>query len=65
LFKTYLDDRQKLRSVSEEEGKTRLIVTVQYPLPQVRDMVMGSGVAKGAGITYDRLEDLLTELQRS
>jgi hypothetical protein len=31
----------------------------------VRDMVMASGMAKGAGISYDRLEDLVGELQGS
>ena len=48
----------------EEDGKTRLIATVRYPSIQVRDGVMASGMAKGAGISYDRLEDLLAELQR-
>jgi uncharacterized protein YndB with AHSA1/START domain len=48
----------------EEGGKTRLVATVRYPSQQVRDMVMGSGMAHGAGISYDRLEDLLVELQR-
>lgn len=48
----------------EEEGKTRLTVTVRYPSLEVRDMVMASGMAHGAGISYDRLEDLVGELQR-
>ena len=50
---------------TEEDGKTRLTTTVRYPSPQVRDMVMASGMARGAGISYDRLEDLVAELQRS
>ena len=50
---------------SEEAGQTRLTTTVRYPSPQVRDMVMASGMAKGAGISYDRLEDLVAELQRA
>jgi uncharacterized protein YndB with AHSA1/START domain len=50
---------------SEEGGKTRLTTTVHYPSLEVRDMVMASGMAKGAGISYDRLEALVTELQRS
>jgi len=50
---------------TEENGKTRLRVTVRYPSVQVRDMVMASGMARGAGISYDRLEDLVAELQRS
>jgi uncharacterized protein YndB with AHSA1/START domain len=50
-----------------EEGreKTRLTVTVRCPSMQVRDIVMGTGMSQGAGISYDRLEDLLMELQRS
>jgi uncharacterized protein YndB with AHSA1/START domain len=47
---------------TEEGGKTRLTVTVRYPSPEVLDMVDASGMAKGAAISYDRLEDLLAEL---
>jgi uncharacterized protein YndB with AHSA1/START domain len=50
--------------LSEEGGKTRLTATVRYPSLQVRDMVMATGMAKGAGISYDRLEDLVAELQQ-
>ena len=49
---------------TEENGKTRLTVTVRYPSRDVRDMVIASGMAKGAGISYDRLEDLLATLRR-
>jgi uncharacterized protein YndB with AHSA1/START domain len=51
--------------LTEENGKTRLVATVRYPSPMVRDIVMSSGMAKGAGISYDRLEDLLAELQQA
>jgi uncharacterized protein YndB with AHSA1/START domain len=50
--------------LTEESGKTRLTVTVRYPSLQVRDMVIASGMARGAGISYDRLEDLVANLQR-
>jgi uncharacterized protein YndB with AHSA1/START domain len=50
---------------TEERGKTRLTVTVRYPSLQVRDAVIASGMSRGAGISYDRLEDLVAELQRS
>jgi uncharacterized protein YndB with AHSA1/START domain len=50
---------------TEEDGKTRLTVTVSYPSLEVRDMVLSSGMARGAGISYDRLEDLVSDLQRS
>src|SRR5580693_2209323 len=49
---------------SEEAGKTRLTTTVRYPSSQVRDMVIASGMAKGAGTSYNRLEDLVAELLR-
>jgi uncharacterized protein YndB with AHSA1/START domain len=49
----------------DEGGKTRLTATVEYPTRDVRDMVVASGMSKGAGISYDRLEDLLAELQRT
>jgi uncharacterized protein YndB with AHSA1/START domain len=50
---------------TEEAGKTRLTAKVRYPSQEVRDMVLGTGMETGAGISYDRLEDLLAELQRS
>ena len=50
--------------LKEESGKTRLIATVRYPSLEVRDMVLGTGMANGAGVSYDRLEDLVAELQR-
>jgi uncharacterized protein YndB with AHSA1/START domain len=49
--------------LTEEQGKTRLTVTAAYPSRQVRDTVLGTGMARGAGISYDRLEDLLGELE--
>jgi uncharacterized protein YndB with AHSA1/START domain len=51
--------------LSDEGGKTRLTATVRYPSIEVRDMVMSTGMSRGAGISYDRLEDLVAELQRS
>jgi uncharacterized protein YndB with AHSA1/START domain len=49
----------------EEQGHTRLNVTVVYPSREVRDLVIASGMARGAGLSYDRLEDLLAELQQA
>ena len=49
----------------DEGGKTRLTATVRYPSLDVRNAVLASGMARGAGISYDRLEDLVAELQRS
>jgi uncharacterized protein YndB with AHSA1/START domain len=49
---------------TEESGKTRLTATCLYPSVEVRDTVIKSGMARGAAISYDRLEDLVKELQQ-
>jgi uncharacterized protein YndB with AHSA1/START domain len=65
IFEDFPDVVSVVTSEFSEEGtKTRLTVTVRYPSKQVRDIVIASGMAKGAGISYDRLEDLLALLQR-
>src|SRR5437762_8716876 len=66
IFEQFPDSVSEVTAeLSEEGGKTRLTATVRYPSLEVRDMVIASGMAKGAGISYDRLEDLVAELQRS
>jgi uncharacterized protein YndB with AHSA1/START domain len=66
IFEPFPDVESVVTSVlTEENGKTRLTVTALYPSVEVRDMVIKTGMARGAGISYDRLEDLLRELQRS
>jgi len=49
--------------LTEEGGKTLLTVTAVYPSREVRDSVVATGMARGAAISYDRLEDLVQELQ--
>jgi uncharacterized protein YndB with AHSA1/START domain len=66
IFEPFPDVESVVTSIlTEENGKTRLSVTVRYPSVAVRDMVLGTGMARGASISYDRLEDLVGELQRS
>lgn len=52
-------------TLSEDGGKTRLTAIVRYPSLEVRDMVLSTGMEKGAAVSYDRLEDLVAELARS
>lgn len=47
----------------EEDGKTRMSVTARYDSKDVRDIVISSGMEKGAAISYDRLEDLVVSLK--
>jgi len=65
IFEPYPDAVSVVTSVfTEEGGKTRLTATVRYPSREVRDMVLGTGMTRGAGISYDRLEDLVARLRR-
>ena len=64
IFADFPDSVSVVTSVlTEENGKTRMTATVRYPSKEVRDIVIGTGMATGAGISYDRLEDLLATLQ--
>lgn len=64
IFAPFPDSVSVVTSVlTEEGGKTRLTATVRYPTMEVRDMVLGTGMQHGAGISYDRLEDLVATLQ--
>jgi len=49
--------------LTEENGKTRMTVTARYPSLEVRDMVLKTGMAQGAALSYDRLEEVARELQ--
>ena len=51
--------------LTEEGGKTRLTMTAVYPSKDVRDAVLGTGMERGAAISYDRLEEVAKKLQRS
>jgi uncharacterized protein YndB with AHSA1/START domain len=45
-----------------EGGKTRLIATSKYPSKEVRDLVLGTGMERGAALSYDRLDEVAMEL---
>jgi len=65
IFEDFPDSPSVVTSeLIDEGGKTRLVATVSYPSMMVRDIVLGTGMQKGAGISYDRLEDLLATLQQ-
>ena len=47
---------------AEENGKTRMTVTALYPSLDVRDIVLKTGMEKGAATSYDRLEEVARNL---
>jgi uncharacterized protein YndB with AHSA1/START domain len=66
IYEPFPDVESVVTSVlTEEGGKTRLTVAALYPSLEVRDTVLKTGMEKGAALSYDRLEDLVSELQRS
>jgi uncharacterized protein YndB with AHSA1/START domain len=66
IFEPYPDAMSLITALfTEEAGKTRLTVTASYPSLEVRDIVINSGMEKGAAISYDRMEEVAGELERS
>jgi uncharacterized protein YndB with AHSA1/START domain len=65
IYDPFPDAESVVTSVfTEEGGKTRLTATCVYPTRDVRDTVLQSGMARGAGISYDRLDDLVRQLRQ-
>ena len=63
VFEPFPDAGSVVTTVlTEENGKTRITVTATYPSKEVRDMVLETGMERGAAISYDRLEDVTSEL---
>jgi uncharacterized protein YndB with AHSA1/START domain len=63
IFEAFPDVESVVTALlTEEGGKTRITVTVSYPSVEVRDMVLETGMERGAAISYDRLEDVAVAL---
>jgi uncharacterized protein YndB with AHSA1/START domain len=63
IFEPYPDAGSLVTATFREEGgKTRLTVVAEYPSKDVRDMVLATGMEKGAAISYDRLEEVASRL---
>lgn len=62
-FDDYPGESRVTSVLSEEDGKTTLTATVLYPSKEVRDIVIQTGMEHGAAESYDKLAELLGELQ--
>jgi uncharacterized protein YndB with AHSA1/START domain len=47
---------------TEKDGKTHVHIVMAFENQQIRDYVVGTGMAEGAGESYDHLDVLLREL---
>jgi uncharacterized protein YndB with AHSA1/START domain len=66
IFAPFPDAESVVTAVyTEENGKTRLTATCLYPSLEVRDMVLQTGMEKGAAASYNRLEEVAQELQKA
>lgn len=63
LMEPYPDGSLVTTTFAEEAGKTRVTVIASYPSKAIRDMVLSSGMERGAAVSYDRLEEIAHELQ--
>jgi uncharacterized protein YndB with AHSA1/START domain len=60
-FDDYPGESQVTAVFVEEGGKTTLTATVLYPSPEVRDIVLKTGMEHGAAESYDKLAEILVE----
>ena len=58
------DENGSLNTVTltEDQGRTTMTVLVQYPSPEIRDMVIESGMEDGMQDAYDLLEEVAISL---
>jgi len=61
-FDDYPGESQVTAVFVEENGKTTLTATVLYPSKEVRDIVIKSGMERGAAESYDKLAELLPSM---
>jgi uncharacterized protein YndB with AHSA1/START domain len=50
-------------TLTEVAGRTRLHMVIAFASPELRDMVAATGMADGAGESYDKLAELLATLK--
>ena len=58
-FDDYPGESHVTSVFTEQNGKTTLTVTVEYPSREVRDIVISTGMEHGAAESYDKLAELL------
>jgi uncharacterized protein YndB with AHSA1/START domain len=63
IFEAFPDVESVVTTLlADEGGKTRITVTASYPSAEVRDMVLKTGMERGAALSYDRLEEVVIML---
>jgi uncharacterized protein YndB with AHSA1/START domain len=55
----YAGDVVNTTSFSERGGRTTMTLTINCATPETREAILKSGMERGAGMSYDRLAELL------
>ena len=55
------DEALNTLTLTEKNGRTTLVQTMQFENRDKRDQALKTGMTDGMGISYDRLEDLMEE----
>jgi uncharacterized protein YndB with AHSA1/START domain len=55
------DEAVVTTTLTEADGKTTLHLVMTFPTQALRDQVAGTGMADGAGESYDKLDELLAQ----
>ena len=59
-FDDYPGESKVTMELVEQNGKTTMTATVEYPSKEVRDIVIQTGMEHGAAESYDKLNELFT-----
>ena len=62
IFEPFPDGGSVVTRADRGERQDSPYRELVYPSPEVRDLVLNSGMAHGAAISYDRLEEVAQEL---
>ena len=62
VFEGTPGEAQITTTLAESGGKTTMTLVMRFESQAVRDMVLGTGMAEGAGESYDKLNELLASL---
>jgi uncharacterized protein YndB with AHSA1/START domain len=60
-YEPYPHETTNRLEFTEAGGKTTVTLTVTYPSKEVRDMAVGSGMARGMDRSFERLDELVRE----
>ena len=61
-FEGHPGESEVITTWVEREGKTTMNIVIRFESQAVRDMVIKTGMAEGAGESYDQLEALVVSL---